>query len=476
MMGYEDIGALDHILQTSYLWEVSSIMTDDNDTQSDYAQRTLIIGLGRTGLSCASFLARQGVPFMVMDDRKQPPELTSLREQFPDTELFLGGFDTRVMETCSQIIISPGISLYDPEIEKIINSGIPVIGDIELFARYVDAPVIAVTGSNGKSTVTALIAEMASAAGRNVRVGGNLGTPALDLLEGGTPDMYILELSSFQLESTSSLNCAASVILNLSPDHLDRYRNLDEYLAAKLRIYQGDGVVVVNADESLLQAHIPESRKIMRFTSRVPHQGEFGLRERDDEMWLVKGDEYLMPAGKLHIRGFHNVSNALAALALGEAAGLPRQAMIQALTTFGGLPHRMQWVAEHDGVIWYNDSKGTNVGATMAALQGRPEKVILIAGGLGKGADFSPLKDVVANKCRVVVLIGRDASLIEKALDNVVPVAHASDMRDAVQMASRFAQPGDFVLLSPACASFDMFHDYEDRGTAFVESVQRLLS
>ena len=467
---------MNQTLQTSYLWEVSSIMAEHIHTKSDHQQRTLIIGLGKTGLSCARFLAKQGESFIVMDDREQPPELAALREQFPDAELYLGGFDTTVMASCARIIISPGISLFDPVIADIIDSGIEVIGDIELFARYADAPVIAVTGSNGKSTVTALIAEMARTAGRNVRVGGNFGTPALDLLENGPPDLYVLELSSFQLESTTSLNCTAAVVLNLSPDHLDRYRNMDEYLDAKLRIYRGDGVVIMNLDDQVLKSHMPATRNVLRFSTGAPQQGEYGVREQRGKLWLAKGAECLMPVGELRIKGFHNVSNALAALALGDAVGLSQQTMLEALRTFKGLPHRMEWVAEKNGVNWYNDSKGTNVGATLAALQGLDGKAVLIAGGLGKGADFSPLKGVVGRKCRAVVLIGRDAPLIEKALDNVVPVVHARDMQDAVRRASQKAKRGDTVLLSPACASFDMFKNYEDRGEVFTATVRSLLS
>jgi len=467
---------MNQTLQTSYLWEVSAIMTESEYSKSDYQDKTLIIGLGKTGLSCARFLAQRGVSFIVMDDREQPPELTALREQFPAAEMFLGGFDTTVMESCREIIISPGVSLFDPEIAKIIDDGIPVIGDIELFARYADAPVIAVTGSNGKSTVTALVAEMARAAGRNVRVGGNLGTPALDLLDDGAPDLYVLELSSFQLESTSSLNCVAAVVLNLSPDHLDRYRTMDEYLEAKLRIYSGDGLIILNNDDPVLQDHLPAGRKTLGFTTGVPRRDEYGVRKEQGISWLAKGDESLLPVSELRIKGGHNIANALAALALGDAAGLPQAAMLQALKVFKGLPHRMEWVAEKDGVTWYNDSKGTNVGATVAALQGLEGKVVLIAGGLGKGADFSPLREVVANKGRAVVLIGRDAALIARALDDVVPVFYATDMRDAVRHASLNAKQGDAVLLSPACASFDMFKNYEDRGAVFVKSVKSLLA
>lgn len=473
---YEVIGSMNPFPQAHYAWQAPAIMTDHKYTKPDTHSRVLIIGLGKTGLSCARFLARRGISFMVMDDREQPPELPALRQQFPGTEIFLGEFKVDVIASCDLIIISPGVSLFDPAIARIVESGIPVVGDIELFAQYADAPVAAITGSNGKSTVTALVAEMARMAGRDVRMGGNFGTPALDLLENGPPDLYVLELSSFQLESTWSLNCAAAVVLNLSPDHLDRYRSMDEYRAAKLRIYRGDGVVVINGDEPLINESARASRKCLRFSTGLPGQGEFGLRSQRGELWFAKGDECLMPVSSLRISGFHNVSNALAALALGDTVGLPTPAMLEALKTFTGLPHRMEWITQHEGVTWYNDSKGTNVGATMAALQGLYGKVVLIAGGLGKGAEFSVLRAVVAEKGRAVVLIGRDAPLIEKALANVVPVIHAADMYDAVHQARRCARSGDSVLLSPACASFDMFRNYEHRGQVFVAAVRSELS
>lgn len=435
--------------------------------------QNLIIGLGKTGLSCARYLARRGESFMVMDSRESPPGLSELRREFPRIAVSLGRFDTALLARAQRIIISPGVPVSEPEIAAARRGGAEMLGDIELFARAARAPVVAVTGANGKSTVTTLVGEMARDAGRNVRVGGNLGTPALDLLAKDEPDCYVLELSSFQLETTLSLNAAAAVVLNISPDHMDRYGDVAEYAAAKQRIYRGDGVMVVNGDDPLVEAMIEIGRNTVRFALREPAAGEFGVREHDGQLWLAKGDALLFPAAELRIRGRHNLANALAALALGEAIGLPMDTMRDTLRRFAGLPHRTQWIATYDDVSWYDDSKGTNVGATLAALQGMPDKVVLIAGGQGKGQDFTPLRAAAAAKARAVVLLGQDAAIIERALAGVVPVVHVRDMDEAVQEAAYLAHPGDCVLLSPACASFDMFKGYDHRGDVFAAAVRR---
>lgn len=348
------------------------------------------------------------------------------------------------------------------------------------------APVIAITGSNGKSTVTTLVGEMARAAGKNVKVGGNLGTPALDLLpanaiEGAIePDLYVLELSSFQLESTFTLAPHAAVVLNISPDHLDRYDSLDEYAAAKQRIYSNAAVQIVNLDDEHAARLADAHRVCIGFGLQPPSAGNegagnYGVRECDGRAWLMRGDERLLPVDEIRMAGRHNLGNALAALALGDAVGLPRAAMFETLRTFGGLPHRTQWVAEANGVVWYNDSKGTNIGATLAAVQGMDRPVVLIAGGQGKGADFRLLRAGLEGRLRAAVLIGEDAPLIEAALQGVATLVRADTMEDAVQAAARQAQPGDAVLLSPACASFDMFKGYDHRGDVFMDSVRRLL-
>ena len=454
-------------------------MTTDSSHALKPGTRVLVVGLGKTGLSCVRFLSSYGAEVAVTDSREHPPALDALREQFPDVAVFVGGFAPEAFAHAELLVVSPGVSMRESLIAESLARGIPVIGDIELFARFADAPVVAITGSNGKSTVTTLVGQMAQAAGRDVRVGGNLGTPALDLLNGAAPELYVLELSSFQLETTSSLNARAAAILNISEDHMDRYDDLESYVAAKARIYQGDGVMVVNADDPhvmLLASALGAGRQIVHFQLSAPAAGDYGVCEHNGEAWLCHDEEVLLPVTKLGISGWHNVANALAALALGAAVGLPYEAMCQALRSFTGLPHRSQRVAERDGVVWYNDSKGTNVGATLAAIRGMPgERVVLIAGGLGKGQDFTPLRAALAERGRAAVLIGRDAPLIEAALEGAVPVERAGDLRAAVTAARRLAQPGDVVLLSPACASFDMFKGYDDRGNVFVAAVQELL-
>lgn len=437
--------------------------------------RTLVVGLGRTGLSCARFLNRLGLEVAVTDDREAPPGLEEVRRDLPDVALYTGGFSAAALDRCDQLVVSPGVPLDDPFVLRGRERGLEIIGDIELFARCAGAPVLAVTGSNGKSTVTALLGEMARAAGRQVKVGGNIGVPALDLLEGDAPDLYVLELSSFQLEATMSLDARAAVILNAAPDHLDRYAGMAEYVAAKLRIFQGGGVAVLNRDDPLLWPARPAGERVVSFgAGEPPDRMSFGIVQDGGRRWLARGGERLVAADEIRLRGGHNLLNALAALAMGSAAGLDQAGMFDALRSFGGLAHRMQAVAVHGGVTWINDSKGTNVAATLAAVAGLDGRVVLIAGGLGKGQDFSPLRPALAARARAVVLIGRDAPDIARALEGAVLLERAADMTDAVRRAAALARPGDTVLLSPACASFDMFSGYEDRGSRFMSAVGEL--
>lgn len=439
-------------------------------------RKVLIVGLGKTGLSCARYLAAQNVEVAITDSRKHPPEVDVLLKELPDTALFLGGFDEQVFESAEELIISPGVSLHDPVIAKAIERGVPVAGDIELFAKSTTAPVIAITGSNGKSTVTSLVGLMAREDKWDVRVGGNLGVPALDLIQEQEPDLYVLELSSFQLESTWSLNASVAAVLNVSPDHMDRYSDVDEYTAAKHRVFNGDGVMVLNADDERVMAMQQPEREIIYFgVSNHNHNG-FIADEYDGQIWLCRGKERLIKQSELHIVGRHNLSNALAALAIGEAEGFSMEAMLRVLRVFPGLPHRTQWVAEKDGVRWYNDSKATNVGAAIAALQGMDGKVVLIAGGDSKGADFSPMVEAVKANARAVVLIGQGALGLRSALGGAALLIDAENMTDAVEKASINAKRGDCVLLSPACASFDMYKNYEQRGDVFVDAVRSLLS
>jgi len=439
--------------------------------------RTLVVGLGVTGLSCARFLVNQGVEVAVTDSRDQPPAIARIREELPDVALFLGGFDADIFARAERIVVSPGVSLQQPLIAAAQQRGVEVIGDIELFARSVTAPVIAITGSNGKSTVTTLVGEMARQAGKQVRVGGNLGTPALDLIEDFEPDLYVLELSSFQLETVSSLRCRAAVVLNVSPDHLDRYASMSDYVRTKQRIYAGAALQVVNRDDASAAALAVGGGQLVSFGLDGPGGAlDFGVVDTGADAWIVRGSERWMPVAQLRIAGRHNLSNALAALALGDAAGLDKQAMLQVLREFQGLPHRTQWVAEHNGVAWYNDSKATNIGATLAAVQGFDGPLVLIAGGQGKGADFAELAAGLDKRVKAVVLIGEAAEEIQQALGTRVPTRRADSMRAAVRLAAQLAQGGDIVLLSPACASFDMFDNYQHRGAVFMQAVQELLS
>jgi len=440
-------------------------------------KKVLVIGLGKTGLSCARYLSRLGHQVAVTDDRSEPPGLATLSGELPDVALFLGRLEPAAFEHAEQIVVSPGVSLKHPLIGEARARGVEVIGDIELFARAAGAPVIAITGSNGKSTVTTLVGDMARAAGRAVKVGGNLGTPALDLLplSGSEPDLYVLELSSFQLESTFSLVPRAAVILNVSPDHMDRYSNLDDYAKAKQRIYRSAELQIVNLDDPLTARLADSGRRRIGFGLQPASAGDYGVQTFDGELWLSCGDERLLRASEIRMAGRHNLSNALAALALGAAAGLPRQAMFETLRLFGGLAHRTQWVAERGGVAWYNDSKGTNIGATLAAVTGMDRPVVLIAGGLGKGADFRMLREPLQGRVRAAILIGQDAALIESALEGAVPTHRADGMEQAVALAAKLATAGDAVLLSPACASFDMFTGYDQRGEVFMDAVRRLL-
>jgi UDP-N-acetylmuramoylalanine--D-glutamate ligase len=440
----------------------------------------LIIGLGKTGLSCLQFLLQQGISSLaIVDSREQPPGLEQLRTQFPQIISHLGRFDQELLQQAQELIISPGVSRAEPAIASCIARGIPVIGDIEIFARHVKAPVVAITGTNGKSTVTELVGAMVRDAGWRVKVGGNLGTPALELLDGEPTDCYVLELSSFQLETTSSLHPAAAVVLNIAPDHLDRYRNMDEYIDAKQRIYTACQTPIINRDDRISYRGLSDISHATSFTLREPATPEeFGLRSTHQGLFLAQGEKNLLLVQELQIKGRHHWANALAALALGQTIGLPLSSMLQTLRTFPGLPHRCQWVTRHKRVDWYNDSKATNVVSCIAALEGlgKPgvNQLILIAGGLGKQQDFSPLQKPVLEYVRTVILLGRDAPLIEQALHKKSKVLHATSMLEAVNLARQEAQTGDIVLLSPACASFDMFDNFEHRGEVFMAHVREL--
>ena len=439
----------------------------------------VIVGLGKTGLSCVRYLSKKQLPFRVMDTRAQPPGIDQLKAEYPDVEVYTGGFNQDWLNSADELVVSPGIAVAEPAISEAMACGASVVGDIELFCRDAKAPIVAITGSNGKSTVTTLLGEMAKEAGIQVGIGGNIGTPALELLDNGDIELYILELSSFQLETTYSLEAAAAAVLNLSPDHMDRYPSMVEYHQAKQRIYKGCKSAVYNKQDALTTPLLPVAVSGVAFTAGKPDLHDYGLLQEGDTTWLCKGVEKLLDSSQMKLCGQHNQTNALAALALGEQVGIPLSAMLSVLKRFAGLQHRCEWVAEQDGVVWINDSKATNVGATVAAIEGLGNtlkgKLVLIAGGDGKGADFSELRQPVSQFVRTLVLMGRDAPAIEQAVGNVVPSVYAKDLNEAIVIAARASQPGDAVVLAPACASFDMFASFEQRGDLFRQQVIELL-
>ncbi|WP_237063370.1 UDP-N-acetylmuramoyl-L-alanine--D-glutamate ligase [Microbulbifer zhoushanensis] len=455
------------------------------------SEKKVVIGMGATGQSVVRYLLRTGFSPVVVDSRSEPPGLEEFRATFPDVPVETGELNPETLLAASEIVASPGVALAEPALQRATAAGIPVIGDIELFARELAAleqppKVVAITGSNGKSTVTTLVGMMAEQAGVAVRVGGNIGVPVLDLLvpeegEAGLPELFVLELSSFQLETTFSLAADVATILNLSADHMDRYADMAAYHRAKQRIYRHAKQLVINRADPLTRGPLSRDSREWSFGLDRPDLGQFGLLPDgagdSASVWLVRGQEKLLPMSELAMVGSHNTANALAALALGSAVGLPMKAMLAVLGHFRGLPHRCERVADADGVTYVNDSKGTNVGATRAALDGLASgsrRIVLIAGGEGKGADFSPLAES-AGTLRALVTIGVDGKRIAEAFRGRVDAESAADMDEAVTAAGRLAQPGDYVLLSPACASFDMYRNFEARGEDFRRAVNALL-
>jgi UDP-N-acetylmuramoylalanine--D-glutamate ligase len=412
------------------------------------SKKYLVVGLGITGLSVVEYLSKQGADFVITDSRANPPNLSLVQSKYPHIPMLLGAIT--IPEDITDVIVSPGV---------VVETDLPKYGDIELFAQVVDKPVLAITGSNGKSTVTTLLGEMARASGKNPGIGGNLGTPALSLLGYGH-DIYILELSSFQLETTTSLKPLAATVLNLSIDHMDRYANMAEYQRAKLRIYTGAQFAITNAEDPLTQCTLSGY--------------SFGLESGDYRVidgYLAKDSERIMPISEMAMLGKHNVANALAALAMGDLAGFDRNAMCKVLRQFKGLEHRCEYVSNKDNILWINDSKGTNPGATLAALQGLKDAItgkwVIILGGLGKNADFAELVEPIRQACKAAILIGKEQQNFWDLLHEQLPCHLAKDLNAVVALAREIAVAGDGVLFSPACASFDMFNDYIHRGRAF---------
>jgi UDP-N-acetylmuramoylalanine--D-glutamate ligase len=448
-------------------------------------KRVLVLGLGDTGLSALRWLYRQGARLSVADTREVPPGVEALKAEMPAVNLYTGAFTEVAFDDAEVIVISPGVPKAELLVQAAIKRGVPVVGDVELFAQFkpASAKVIAITGANGKSTVTTLVGEICKAAGLKTVVAGNIGLPVLDTLNGDVPDIYVLELSSFQLETTNTLNADAATVLNISEDHMDRYQGLEDYAQAKARIFAGNGVQVLNRQDAWSMGMVIQNRPLVTFgLDETDAENNYGLKHQADNTLLMRGKEALLDTQSMKITGLHNAANALAAMALCEAVGIPSSAMLKALREFKGLPHRVEWVADIANVAFYDDSKGTNVGATYAALQGlvspnSARKIVLIAGGDGKGQDFSPLRQIVKTNARAVVLIGRDAPQIKAALaESGVEILNATSLESAVEQAYQLAVKGDAVLLSPACASFDMFRHYVHRAEVFVTSVKALAS
>ena len=444
-------------------------------------KKVLVLGLGETGLSALHWLERQGAILSAADSRDNPPNLESLIRRMPQVAVHTGVFKPEMFLNADLIVISPGVAISEPAVQTAIQTGITVIGDVELFAQYRSdsAKVIAITGANGKTTVTTLVGEMCKAAGLKTIIAGNIGLPVLEALMMEVPDVYVLELSSFQLETTHSLVVDAATMLNLSEDHMDRYEHLQDYAVAKAHIFYHAKLQVLNRDDawSMLMARPKLAQVTFGFSEQGFDHKDYGLKQVQGDTWLMDGEKELINVNDLKIAGLHNAANALAAVALCRGIGVDYAPIIQTLYNFKGLPHRVEWVANIDDVDYYDDSKGTNVGATCAALSGLPQKIVLIAGGDGKGQDFTPLAPAVQANSRAVVLFGRDAALIEAVLlPTNIPLYQAADLPEAVNIAKKVAQTGDAVLLSPACASFDMFKNYVHRAEVFVAAVKRLES
>jgi len=433
--------------------------------------KVLIVGLGETGLSIAHFLHKQAIPFAVIDSRDNPPCSAALLQDYPDIAVFTGGFSKPAFKVATHLLVSPGVCLREKAIQGAIKAGAKLVSDIDLFACATDKPIVAITGSNGKSTVTTMLGAMANEDRIKTAIGGNLGIPALDLLDESI-ELYVLELSSFQLERTSVLNAEVATVLNISADHLDRHTDMEEYTNEKENIFAGKGVMVINEDDPSVKEMVIKNRETLFFS--VQKKLGFHIDTHQNEEWLMNKEKAIIRRAELPLEGLHNVANALAALALGSAIGLDERAMCMGLRGYKGLCHRMQKVAKIKGVTWINDSKATNIGACIAALQGYEGKVILIAGGDAKGADLDELIPAIKAKAKCVLLLGKDANKIEEAINGSVPSYQTNTLQEAVKIAADLAKKGDCVLLSPACASLDQYKNYQERGDQFTAAVKGL--
>ncbi len=434
--------------------------------------KDMVVGLGATGLSIARYFQRSDNNAIYFDSRDEPPGLEELGEICPDAKIQLGG--SKLPRGVERIVASPGVPDSHPLLAKARKKKIEIVSDIELFAREASVPFVAVTGSNGKSTVTTLVYHMCRADGREVIAGGNLGEPSLDLLDEDEPDIYVLELSSFQLHRTQHLPAEVAVLLNVSPDHLDWHVDENEYRRSKYRVFAEAKAAVINRSDETAAQHAKHCDRVVSFGLDAPEDGQYGLRTDNGETYLARGEALLLSTGDLKMYGRHNQLNALAALATGDMLGLEMEAMLQVLVEFPGLPHRMQFVARIAAVDYINDSKATNVAAAVASIESVDSMLVLVAGGDGKGGDFGELAVAIEDKLRGAVLIGKDAEKLAHSLDTVMPVHFADTMGAAVSMAAKCAESDDTVLLAPACASLDQYSNYMERGDSFCDAVEAL--
>lgn len=438
-------------------------------------KKVAVIGFGVTGQSVIRYLGNSTSELIAMDTRELAINTRRLKTLFPKVRLVTGGLDEYTLKTADMVVVSPGVSIHKLDLVHRVGPQTEILGDIELFARYALAPIIAITGSNGKSTVATLVSMLINAGGKTALLGGNIGVPALDLFEQVTPDVYVLELSSFQLETTDSLSADVAVVLNLSEDHLDRYPSYQAYVDAKSRVYRNARSEVINRDDPL-SPQIVKPRSASFGLGEPRNEYEFGIITEEGVNWLARGGQKLLKTDELSVSGRQNWLNVLASLAIVAQFGMRlNKAMIAALCEFEGLAHRCEPIADRDGVLWVNDSKGTNIGATLAAIAGFEQSKILIMGGQGKGADFTPLKAAMQHDVREVILFGEDADKLAGVLAGTVEVIRVDDLEGAVVRAIADAQAGDVVMLSPACASFDMFSNYQERGEIFRKLVNELV-
>lgn len=446
-------------------------------TIAEQYSAALVVGLGATGYSAVRYLQSRGLQVSVLDSRQSPPMLEQLTEHFPDIHYHLGSLSDvaagELIDVSALLIVSPGVSLNEPLLQRAKQQGAHLVGDIELFTQENDKPLITITGSNGKSTVTTLVGEMCKANQLTPLVAGNIGLPVLDALTDKVDyDVAVLELSSFQLETTTAVPATVSTILNISPDHMDRYDSMGDYVLAKARIFRGaKQVVLPRHDEQLEQ--ITNISNVLTFDLDEPaNDNEFGVHRRSNYRWLMKGQQRLMKLRDIPLTGLHNVKNVLCAFALLDFLKLPVDRLVDVVKSFTGLPHRMQTVMVEQGVTWVNDSKATNVGATSTALRNLEQTVIWIAGGQGKGADFTELRDAITSHIKLMIVFGEDADLIESALTGLLTIARVENMQQAVELAGEHAEESSIVLFSPACASFDMYENFEHRGDDFANKVE----